>query len=127
MNEMIKNLRNDTEKAQKYFAKELAFTLGPVELKRLSEENEVKIIDVRLRSDYEVGHIPMAISMPYEEIENRINELNTEDLHVVYCYNPYCHLASKAAYMLAEKNIPVMELCGGFSVWSEDFRYAVVQ
>ncbi|MCM1002822.1 MAG: rhodanese-like domain-containing protein [Candidatus Gastranaerophilales bacterium] len=118
------NLRNDTEKAEKYFAKKLAYTVGPVELKELSEENEVKIIDVRSRADYEVGHIPMAISIPYDELENRLNELNKEDLHVVYCYNAYCHLAAKAALMLAQHQLPVMELCGGFKVWSEDFRFA---
>ena len=127
MDELIKNFRNDTEKIQEHFAKKLAFTLGPVELKELSEENEVKILDVRLRADYEIGHIPMAISMPYEEIKDRINELNKEDLHVVYCYNPYCHLGARAALLLAEKNFSVMELDGGFKVWSEDFRFAVTQ
>ncbi len=118
------NLRNDTEKAEKYFAKKLAYTVGPVELKELSEENEVKIIDVRSRADYEIGHIPMAISIPYDELENRLNELNKEDLHVVYCYNAYCHLGARAALILAKHQLPVMELCGGFKVWSEDFRFA---
>ena len=59
----IQNIRNNSEKAECYFSKKLAFTLGPVELKELSEERNVKIIDVRMRSDYEIGHIPGAISM----------------------------------------------------------------
>ena len=54
----IQNIRNNSEKAECYFSKKLAFTLGPVELKELSEERNVKIIDVRMRSDYEIGHIP---------------------------------------------------------------------
>lgn len=127
MHEMIEALRSDTEKAGKYFAKKLAFTLGPVELKELSEKDGVKIIDVRARADYEISHIPMAISIPYEEMENRLNELNKEDLHVVYCYNPYCHLGAKAAVLMAHHELPVMELCGGFKVWVEDFRFATAQ
>ncbi len=124
---MIENFRNDSEKAEQFFAQIAAFMVGPIELKKLSEENEVKIIDVRHRSDYEIGHIPMAISIPYEELENRLNELDKEDLHVVYCYNPYCNLGTKAALILAKNKFTVMQLCGGFKVWSEDFRFATSQ
>ena len=44
MCEFVENFRNDSEKAEKYFAKILAFSLGPVELKELSEKNEVKLL-----------------------------------------------------------------------------------
>ena len=121
---MVENFRNDPQKASKYFVKELAYTLGPVELKELSEKNDVKIIDVRHMADYDIAHIPMAISIPYEELEGRLNELNKEDLHVVYCYNAYCHLALRAAALMAHHEIPVMVLCGGFKVWTEEFRFA---
>lgn len=125
--EKIQEIRDNTEKAECYFSKKLAFTLGPVELKELSEERNVKILDVRLEADYQIGHIPGAISMPYEEIAVRINELNKDDLHIVYCYNNYCHLGARAAYLLAKNTIPVMELSGGFKTWAEEFRFAVVQ
>lgn len=125
-NEKIQEIRNNPEKALCYFSKKLAFSLGPVELKELSENKDVKIIDVRHRSDYEVGHIPQAISIPYEEMKDRLHELNKDDLHVVYCYNNYCHLGARAAYMLADNGYSVMELSGGFKTWSEDFRFAIV-
>lgn len=127
MNEEIKEIRSNPEKAQCFFSKILAFTLGPVELKELSEENEVKIIDVRARADYEIGHIPMAISIPYEEMKERLDELQKDDLHVVYCYNNCCHLGAKAAYLLAKNNFSVMELTGGFKSWSEDFRFTTTK
>ncbi len=125
--EKIQNIRNNTEKAECYFSKKLAFTLGPVELKELAEEKNIKIIDVRLKSDYEVGHIPQAVSMPYEELESRLNELNKDDLHVVYCYNNYCHLGARASLLLARNTYSVMELSGGFKTWAEEFHFAVVQ
>lgn len=122
--EKIQEMRSNSEKAEKFFSKKLAFTLGPVELKELSDEGKIKIIDVRHRADYEIGHIPLAISMPYEEIESRLNELNKDDLHVVYCYNNYCHLGARAALILARNTFSVMELSGGFKVWTEEFRFA---
>ena len=125
--EKIQNIRNNTEKAECYFSKKLAFTLGPVELKELAEEKNIKMIDVRLKSDYEVGHIPQAVSMPYEELESRLNELNKDDLHVVYCYNNYCHLGARASLLLARNTYSVMELSGGFKTWAEEFHFAVVQ
>ena len=125
--EKIQNIRNNTEKAECYFSKKLAFTLGPVELKELAEEKNIKIIDIRLKSDYEVGHIPQAVSMPYEELESRLNELNKDDLHVVYCYNNYCHLGARASLLLARNTYSVMELSGGFKTWAEEFHFAVVQ
>ncbi len=126
--EKILNIRNNSEEAANYFSKKLAFTLGPIELKELSEEGKnIKIIDVRLNSDYQVGHIPEAISIPYEELPEKLKELNKEDLHVVYCYNNYCHLGARAAYMLAQNTFSVMELEGGFKTWAEDFRFAIVQ
>ena len=125
--EKIQNIRNNSEKAECYFSRKLAFTLGPVELKELSEEKNIKIIDVRTRADYEVGHIPQAVSIPYEELESQLEKLNKDELHIVYCYNNYCHLGSRAALLLARNNYPVMELSGGFKTWSEEFRFAVVQ
>ena len=127
IDEQIQNLRNNSEKAEHFFAKKLAFTLGPVELKNLSEERNIKIIDVRMRADYEVGHIPGAISIPYEELKDKLQELNKDDLHVIYCYNTYCHLGARAAYLMAKNTFAVMELCGGFKTWAEEFHFAVKQ
>lgn len=124
--EKIQDIRSNPEKAECFFSKKLAFTLGPVELKELSEEKNIKIIDVRHQSDYEVGHIPQAISIPYEELKDRLSELNKDDLHVIYCYNNYCHLGARAALLLARNSYSVMELSGGFKTWAEEFRFAIV-
>lgn len=124
--EKIQEIRSNPEKAQCFFSKILAFSLGPVELKELSEEEHVKIIDVRKRSDYEVGHIPQAISIPYEELKDKMSELNKDDLYVIYCYNAFCHLGARAAFLLAQNEYSVMELCGGFKTWAEEFRFTVV-
>ena len=124
MNEKIRELRLDAEKARCYFSKKLAFTLGPVELKDLMEENMIKLVDVRSASDYEVAHITSAISIPKEELSQNTDKLSKNEITVIYCYNQQCHLGAEACLILAEYGYPVMLLEGGFKTWSEDFRFA---
>ena len=113
MNEKIKEIRFNPEKAQCFFSKKLAFTLGPIELKNLLDEGKVKLLDVRKKEDYDIAHIPSAISIPKEEVT------------VVYSYNQQCHLSAKACLILADYGYPTMLLEGGFKTWTEDFRFAV--
>lgn len=124
MNEKIKETRQNTQMAQEFFTKRLAYTLGPVELKGFMEKGGVKVVDVRLKADYDIGHIPGAISIPKEELDQRLNELSKDEVTIVYCYNQQCHLGESACLILAEYEYPTMLLEGGFKVWTEDFRFA---
>lgn len=121
--ENINELRHNTQTAQSFFAEKLAFTLGPVELKKMLEDKKVKLIDVRRKEDFDEEHIPEAISMPKDEIKDRLSELSKDDVYAVYCYNSQCHLGAAAAYTLAKNGYPVMELEGGFDVWKNDFSF----
>ena len=127
MDEKLQKIRFDTEKAEKFFTKMMAYTLGPVELKEIMEHDGVKIIDVRDCVDYNDGHIPNAISIPRCDLESKLNELSKENLHIVYCYNQQCHLGMCACRLLASEGYPCMHLDGGYKVWSEDFRFATSQ
>ncbi len=126
MEDRITELRKNTEKAQNYFSKKLAFTIGPIELKYLMDEGKVKIIDARRREDYDIGHIPTAISIPKDEIDKNFDNISKDDINVVYGYNQQCHAAYKAALTLAEYGYSAVVLEGGFKVWMEDFRFASV-
>ena len=124
LNNEIRDLRKNTKEAQNYFKQALAFTLGPVELKEFMCNDNVKVIDVRDKADYEIAHIPSAVSIPYMELLNRLNELSKEETTIVYCYNQQCHLGARACLKLADYGYPCMHLDGGFKVWQEDFRFA---
>ncbi len=124
MNEKIREIRFNSDKARSFFLNMLAFTLGPVELKDLMEQNLVKLVDVRLASDYEIAHIPSAVSIPKEELADNTDKLSKDEITVVYCYNEQCHLGAEACLILAEYGYPVMLLEGGFKTWTEDFRFA---
>jgi len=126
MSDYINEIRHDTKAAERFFAERLAFTLGPVELKEMLKDKKVKLIDVRYKDDFDIGHIPESISMPAKSLNGELSKLSKNDVHVVYCYNQQCHLASNAALFLAKNDYPVMELEGGFKVWKEDFGFEVV-
>ncbi len=127
MNEKIKEIRQDTQKAEDFFTKRLAYTLGPVELKNFMEKGGVKVVDVRLKADYDIAHIPGAISIPKDELDKRLTELSKDEITIVYCYNQQCHLGDNACLILAEYGYPTMLMEGGFKVWMEDFRFATSQ
>lgn len=127
MSDYINDLRFDTKKAEDYFARKLAFTVGPVELREMMKMKKVKLIDVRHKEDFALGHIPEAISIPKPELEATLRTLSKNDVHALCCYNQQCQLAAGAALFMAKNDYPVMELTGGFQVWSEDFNFEVVQ
>ncbi len=127
MSEKIKQLRMDTKKAEDYFMKRLAYTLGPVELKNFIGKGGIKIVDVRSEADYSIAHIPQAISIPKDEIENNLEKLSKDEITIIYCYNQQCHLGDIACLHLAQYDYPVMLLEGGFDVWINDFRFATVE
>lgn len=126
MNLQIKELRHNTQAAQDYFAKLLAYTLGPVELQRMLDENKVNLLDVRRKEDYDIGHIKGAISIPEEFLDTSLDRLSKDKITVVYCYNQQCHLGAKACLILAEYGYPVMLLEGGFKTWAQEFNFEVI-
>src|SRR4030067_577415 len=42
---------------------------------RLAQEGQVMVLDVRPRAEYEAGHIPGAISVPLEDLEQRLSDI----------------------------------------------------
>lgn len=46
---------------------------------------DVLIIDLRDKEDYLKGHIPSAINIPYENLEDEIHKLNPNKLIIFYC------------------------------------------
>lgn len=126
MDDKIKELRANTEKAQCFFSKCLAYTLGPVELKGMMEHSNVILVDVRAKEDYAVSHIPGAISIPKEELPEKLDKLSKDKVTIVYCYNQQCHLGVWACLTLADYGYPCMHMEGGFDTWVNDFRFATV-
>lgn len=50
------------------------------------------MLDVRPREEYAGGHIPGAVSIPLEELADRLQELPDGKQIVAYCRRAYCVL-----------------------------------
>ena len=57
------------------------------EAKRMIDEGDVAIVDVRTESEYDEAHIPGAISLPFDEIgTNKLGPLpDLDETIIVYC------------------------------------------
>ncbi len=110
----------DPAKAQEFFANKVAFTTGPVDVNQMiSRGEDIVIVDVREKDDYEESHIPGAINLPKNQWNNP-EGLREDTVNILYCYSQTCHLAAKAAQEFASKGFPVMEMEGGFQAWEDD-------
>ncbi len=109
----------DPAAALAYFQQKLAFTMGPLDLRRrISESTDLHVIDVRAMEDYDRGHIPGALNLPQDRWTTN-SGLAKSKVNVFYCYSATCPLAAQAAAYFAKRNFPVMELLGGFTEWEQ--------
>jgi len=99
--------------------------ITPEELKVKIEIGETFILlDVRSESKYNAGHIPSAISMPFNEIPYRYIELSPKQEIIVYCQNS--GLSQTAAEMLVKLGFTnVKNLTGGISDWEYGLETAM--
>ncbi|HZJ49648.1 MAG TPA: metalloregulator ArsR/SmtB family transcription factor [Actinomycetota bacterium] len=81
------------------------------------QSGEVVVLDVRPAEEYEAGHIPGAISVPFPELENRLAELPEGAEVVAYCRGPYCVLAPEAIVRLRANGFTARRLEDGFPEW----------
>lgn len=55
------------------------------EAKAALDEGKAVFVDVRGPSAFAAGHIPDSLSIPLNELETRLSELNPEDWIITYC------------------------------------------
>jgi rhodanese-related sulfurtransferase len=77
----------------------------------------VEVWDVRPRAEFEAGHVPGAVSVPPEEVEQRLAELGDGVEVVAYCRGPYCVYADDAVRALVAGGRRARRLEGGFPQW----------
>lgn len=87
------------------------------ELQRKLQANEdIVVLDVRQEAEYLFNHIPNALSIPLEELEQRCNELNKDDEIYVICRTG--NRSDLAAVKLAEYGFThVYNVIPGMSQW----------
>lgn len=93
-------------------------TIAPQELQAQIDAGEkLAIVDVREPELFRAGHIPGAKNIPFEEFNNRINELNPEAKIVLVCHTG--PMGDVSGSLLAEKGYAkVSTVKGGMAAWN---------
>lgn len=88
------------------------------ELERRLEVGDVVVIDVRPSLEYLAGHIAGAISIPVDELKDRLGELPKDREIVAYCRGPYCVFSGDAVVLMRRAGMAARRLKEGFPEWS---------
>jgi rhodanese-related sulfurtransferase len=87
------------------------------ELLKRVRAGRVTVIDVRPSREFDAGHIPQALSIPLEELENRIKDLPRTGEIVAYCRGPYCLLSIEAVERLRALGFRARRMVDGLPEW----------
>jgi rhodanese-related sulfurtransferase/DNA-binding transcriptional ArsR family regulator len=91
--------------------------IGRDELVRRAAGGDVVLLDLRPREEYEAGHIPGAVSIPLEDLEEQLALLPPEAEIVAYCRGPYCVMAVEAVALLRKKGFAAHRMEQGVVDW----------
>ncbi len=87
------------------------------ELLTRAKRDDVVVLDVRPTDEFAAGHLPGAVSVPLEQLQQRLASLPREAEIVAYCRGPYCLLAPQAVELLRERGFRARQLQDGFPEW----------
>lgn len=96
--------------------------ITPEGLHQLNLGNEdYVLIDVLKEEMFRKQHLPQAISIPLDTLEDTIGKVARKERKViVYCYDADCHASDKAAEKLEELGYTnVHDLAAGIEGWKE--------
>jgi rhodanese-related sulfurtransferase/DNA-binding HxlR family transcriptional regulator len=92
-------------------------TVDRDELRRRLADGEVIAVDVRPAEEYTAGHIPGALSIPLDQLADRLAELPDDIPVVAYCRGAYCVLAHDAVRLLTVRGRRAARLIDGMLEW----------
>jgi DNA-binding transcriptional ArsR family regulator/rhodanese-related sulfurtransferase len=104
--------------------------LGSDELEPVDRETLVSrlrqgglaLLDVRPPDEFAAGHIEGAVSIPLDELIDRVAELPPELEVVAYCRGAYCVFAYEAVRRLRRNGRPARRMSGGMLEWRAERR-----
>lgn len=96
--------------------------ISAAELEDRLRRNDAVLLDVRPAVEYEAGHLPGAISIPWYEVAQRLDELPPDKDVVAYCRGPYCVYADDVLAILGEHGRNGLRLEEGVVEWQQEGR-----
>lgn len=87
------------------------------ELQRRLDAGTVTLIDVRPRAEFDAGHIPGAVSHPFDTLLDAARTWSPNSEIVAYCRGAHCVMAHDAVRLLAANGIHATRMQDGMLEW----------
>lgn len=78
---------------------------------------KMALLDVRPNVEFEAGHLPEAINIPFEQLEDMLTVLPNDKEIVAYCRGPYCVMSHQAVQRLRQLGYRVRRFEEGYPEW----------
>ena len=88
---------------------------------------DVVLIDVRPSEEFDAGHIGGAVSIPLDELDERLADLPADSEIVAYCRGAFCAYAHEAVRTLRGRGRSARRLEGGWPEWQLATKAAGVE
>ena len=83
----------------------------------IDDKRKIRLLDVRSMGEMAAGKLPNAEKLPLHTLPLRINELNREDVCVLYCRSG-ARSAQGVGFLMAQGFDEVYNLRGGIMAWA---------
>lgn len=93
-------------------------SISRAELVERLRAGDVVVLDVRPDAEFTAGHLPGAVNVPPDELEQRLGALPTGHQVVAYCRGPYCVYADDAVRLLVSAGHDARRLDDGYPEWA---------
>ncbi|NQV83795.1 MAG: metalloregulator ArsR/SmtB family transcription factor [Rhodospirillales bacterium] len=91
--------------------------VSQAELSERMRDGLVTVIDVRPAEEFAAGHLPDALNIPLDRLDQELDILPAGGEVVAYCRGPYCLLAFEAVNRLRDRGVSARRMEDGFPEW----------
>ena len=103
-------IRNETQRGGR--------SVSAQELVNLVNREDAVIVDVRDKKEFEQGHIPHAVNIPYASLDSRISELSEhKEKPIVLTCKMGQHAGAAGTALRKQGFVNVSRLSGGIAEW----------
>jgi rhodanese-related sulfurtransferase len=107
----------EVERAARNYLGDEVEAISRDELRKRLRRNDVVLVDVRPAEEFHSGHIDGALSIPLDELDERLAELPPNTEIVAYCRGELCAYAHEAVRSLRAAGRSARRLAGGWPEW----------
>lgn len=102
---------------QEFNVQEQVQTLDLSAAVKLIGRDDVQLLDIRPKEEFDAGHIDGAVNIPMDELQNELDKLDANKDVIVYCRGHLCALTNQATHLLSESGRHAYSLNESYYDW----------